>query len=103
MLEQRILDRILKMLPLLTVVVLLLIGGVRIVDVANATTKNLQVLEYRLSDEVVARQTQGVDIRASLATIDKSTQIELTKIQIQLVAIDTHLIYIRKNMDGGAK
>ena len=100
--EHKIIDRIVSILPLLTVVFILLVGGIRLIDATSGNTKHLQTLECTITDEAKRSKAEDTAIRFSLATVEKSTQIELTKIQVQLSAIDTHLLYIRKSMDEGA-
>lgn len=98
-----LIDRILKTLPLLTISLALVVGGVQLNDRASRNEKVLTVHDQRIVAETAARQAENYAIRNDLATVDKQSQTKFNEIQIQLAEIQTHLIYIRKSVEGGSR
>lgn len=98
-----LIDRILKTLPLLTISLALVVGGVQLNDRASRNEKVLTVHDQRIASETAARQAENYAIRNDLATVDKQSQTKFNEIQIQLAEIQTHLIYIRKSVEGGSR
>lgn len=98
-----LIDRIVKTLPLLTLALALLVGGVQLNDRASRNEKVLTVHEQRMAIETATRQADDSAIRSDLSAVDKQSQTKFNEIQVQLAEIQTHLIYIRKSIEGGTR
>lgn len=83
-----------------TSIVMLIAGGVRIVDLTRQTACTVETLSNRIEAERVERITQEGILKDAIVAEREDRKADNTKLLIKLSEIDTRLLYIQQSIDS---
>ena len=83
-----------------TSIVMLIAGGVRVVDLTSQTASTVEILSNRIEAEHVERITQDGILKDAIVAEREDRKADNTKLLVKLSEIDTRLLYIQQSIDS---
>ena len=83
-----------------TSVVMLIAGGVRVVDLTSQTASTVAILSNRIEAEQTERILQDSILKDAIVTEREERKADNNKVLVKLTEIDTRLLYIQQSIDS---
>ena len=98
---EKALKRASTIIALSLTVISIIVGGYKVVDTSNRAIALAEVVQARIETEKAERQSADAVLDKAIVAERENRNSEYAQIQVKLTEIDTHLVYIRKALDGG--